>query len=162
MSAKSTPAGRITKLMTERRLTSGELTIMVTRASHMTAAQVAVEGVPAAVIAGVVTKSGIVRDDRKRARWISHHSGIPYSTVQKRLKEQANFQPTEADRIMTSFRITDLATSLFNGNREEAIRWLDQPHRLLNGDTPIERAQTSVGAAQVEKLIHRIEHGNAA
>ena len=163
MKSKMMPAGEITKkLKTRRRINKNGLVSMVIEAARKTEAQVAVEGVPAVIVGGVVTQSGLVRDERKRATWLANHSGVAYSTIQKRFKEQSDFLPTEADRIMTSFRITDLATRLFNGDRNEAMRWMDRPHRLLSGDTPTERAQTSAGAAQVEKLIHRMEYGNAA
>ena len=43
---------------------------------------------------------------------------------------------------------------------EAAARdWLAKPARALDGETPIEHADTEAGAREVENLIGRLEHG---
>ena len=43
------------------------------------------------------------------------------------------------------------------GSTDEAQAWLTDPHPML-GSMPIEAAATDLGARQVERLLHNIEH----
>ena len=42
---------------------------------------------------------------------------------------------------------------------ENGRRWLNSPQVGLGGATPLEYAETEVGAREVEDLLGRIEHG---
>ena len=51
------------------------------------------------------------------------------------------------------------AVAYFDGNRNDAIEWLKHPNPALAGETPLERANTAIGADDVIDLIGRMEHG---
>ncbi len=64
----------------------------------------------------------------------------------------------ESDRV---WRVADLvarANELL-GDESSAAEWLRTPAPALEGETPLERASTEVGARDVEDLIGRLEHG---
>ena len=42
---------------------------------------------------------------------------------------------------------------------DEAKVWLNTPHPLLGLAWPIDLAATDLGARQVERILHNIEHG---
>jgi uncharacterized protein (DUF2384 family) len=47
----------------------------------------------------------------------------------------------------------------FDDNRNDANEWLKHPNPALTGETPLERANTAIGADDVIDLIGRMEHG---
>ena len=51
------------------------------------------------------------------------------------------------------------ALQLFEGDSEQARRWLSQPARALGGVSPLAYLDTEAGAAEVRRLIGRLEHG---
>ena len=51
------------------------------------------------------------------------------------------------------------AVAYFDGNSRDAVEWLTHPNPALAGETPLERADTAVGADEVIALIGRMEHG---
>ena len=52
-----------------------------------------------------------------------------------------------------------MAYELMNGDGATARRWLQEPHDLIEGESPLERASTEVGGREVEELIGRLRHG---
>ena len=76
-----------------------------------------------------------------------------------RRKEQGRFSPEESDRLVRAARIVSQTLSLFEGNADAAHHWLKTSQPALGGATPIEYAQTEIGAREVEALITRLEHG---
>jgi putative toxin-antitoxin system antitoxin component (TIGR02293 family) len=48
------------------------------------------------------------------------------------------------------------------GSRDAASRWMQESNRSLGGETPLDYAETEVGAREVEDLLGRISHGIAA
>ena len=76
-----------------------------------------------------------------------------------RRKEQGRLQPDESDRLLRASRIFGRALELFEGDVEEARRWLSAPQAALGGSPPLVVLTTDVGAREVENLIGRLEHG---
>jgi putative toxin-antitoxin system antitoxin component (TIGR02293 family) len=76
-----------------------------------------------------------------------------------RRKRAGRFGPDESDRLVRIARVFSSAIELYDGNVESARRWMMRPRRALGGPTPFEMARTEVGAREVERLIHQIEHG---
>ena len=76
-----------------------------------------------------------------------------------RRKEKGRLSPEESDRLVRAARIVSLTLRLFEGNSDAANRWLKTSQPALGGATPIEYAQTEIGAREVEALITRLEHG---
>lgn len=66
----------------------------------------------------------------------------------------------ESDRV---WRVADLIAraSQLLGDEIAAAEWLRTPAPALDGEAPLERASTEIGARDVEQLIGRLEHGIA-
>lgn len=45
------------------------------------------------------------------------------------------------------------------GTRDKASEWLRRPNRALGGATPLALLDTNSGAAQVDDVLGRLEHG---
>ncbi|MBI1901667.1 MAG: DUF2384 domain-containing protein [Planctomycetia bacterium] len=65
--------------------------------------------------------------------------------------------PRESERRFAL--LLNKAAVLFEGNVEAARKWLSSPCKGLAGRSPMEMAETEVGAREVEDLIGRLEHG---
>ncbi len=89
---------------------------------------------------------------------VSTITDIPRRTLDRR-QSQAKLPSHESDRLWRAARIFDLALDLFEGNIQEANRWLWTPQRALGKAIPAELASTDIGARQVENLIIQLEHG---
>ena len=83
---------------------------------------------------------------------------IPQRTLARR-KKAGRMRPDESDRLVRFARVFSRAIELYEGSSEGAQAWMMRPNRALGGPSPFEMARTEVGAREVEKLIHQIEHG---
>ena len=70
----------------------------------------------------------------------------------------ARLDLVSGDRLVRSARLFAVATDVLE-EAEAAARWLKAPQRALGGATPLDLAQTDVGARAVEALLGRMEHG---
>jgi Protein of unknown function (DUF2384) len=68
------------------------------------------------------------------------------------------FGSLESDRANRLARIVELSDRVF-GDTEKSSRWLRKPRVKLTGQTPLELLVTDAGAAVVEEMLHRIDHG---
>jgi putative toxin-antitoxin system antitoxin component (TIGR02293 family) len=73
-------------------------------------------------------------------------------------KRSTRLSPAASERAERLARVTALAQQAL-GDAEEAKLWLTDPHPLLGSHAPIEVAATDLGARQVERILHNIEHG---
>ena len=73
-------------------------------------------------------------------------------------KRRRRLSPAASERAERLARVTALAQQAL-GDAEEAKLWLTDPHPLLGNHAPIEAAATDLGARQVERILHNIEHG---
>ncbi len=76
-----------------------------------------------------------------------------------RRKEAGRLRPDESDRLLRLTRVVGLALRLFEGDLDNARRWLMTPQVALGGTAPLAYATTDIGVREVENLIGRIEHG---
>lgn len=72
------------------------------------------------------------------------------------LKRSTRLSPDASARAERLARIIALAQRALGG-ADEARTWLTDPHPML-GTMPIKLAATDLGARQVERLLHNIEH----
>jgi putative toxin-antitoxin system antitoxin component (TIGR02293 family) len=84
--------------------------------------------------------------------------GMAVRTLSRR-EDQGWLTPDESEKLLRVARVFASAVGLFEGDREEARRWLSTPKRALGGRVPLETIRTEIGAREVEDLIMRIEHG---
>lgn len=83
---------------------------------------------------------------------------IPRRTLTRR-KREGRFLPDESDRLLRASRLLGDALQLFEGDHQAATAWLTEAQAGLGGAIPLEVASSEVGAREVERLIHRLEHG---
>lgn len=79
-----------------------------------------------------------------------------------RRREKGRLTPEESDRLLRLARLAGLALAVFESDREGARRWLTEPKTLLEGEPPVERADTEAGAREVEDMLYAVEFGFAA
>jgi putative toxin-antitoxin system antitoxin component (TIGR02293 family) len=85
--------------------------------------------------------------------------GISIATLSRRRNRRQALDPGHGDRLLRFARLFRLATELHDGDEQAARAWLGKPARALDGETPLDHAETEVGAREVEDLIGRLEHG---
>jgi putative toxin-antitoxin system antitoxin component (TIGR02293 family) len=113
----------------------------------------------ALVVQGLPKKSlrhlaGFAADDGPaRTRFI--HALVPEATF-KRRREHLTVE--ESERVERVARIVAAAHALWDDG-DEARAFLNAPHPLLEGRTPLAAARTGAGARRVEEIIAALEWG---
>jgi len=82
---------------------------------------------------------------------------VPPRTLARR-KKARRFTAEESDRLFRVGRVAALAEDVLGG-REKATSWLHKPNRALGQKSPLQSLDSDLGAAEVESLLRRIEHG---
>lgn len=83
--------------------------------------------------------------------------GMSRATLHRR-KKTGHLDRSESDRLVRYARVLGKARELF-GDSEKAARWLSSPAMAFNYETPLDYADTEIGAREVEALVMRIENG---
>lgn len=86
--------------------------------------------------------------------------GIAARTLARR-RQTGRLSPDESDRLLRTARLAELALAVFE-DAEAAAEWLTTSKRLLDGETPLERADTAPGAREVEDMLFAVEFSAAA
>ena len=82
---------------------------------------------------------------------------IAISTLARR-KNTGRMTFEESERIYRIARLYDRAVEVF-GDKKMGRKWLKDPAWALGDITPLELAETELGAQEVDDLLGRIEHG---
>lgn len=85
--------------------------------------------------------------------------GISVATLSRRRASKHPLDRDHSDRLVRYARLFWQAAAFFDGNAATARDWLARPARALGGSTPLDFAETEIGAREVEDLIGRLEHG---
>lgn len=109
-------------------------------------------GIPFHVYTKLVAASGL--ESKELAKYLV----IPPATLQRRAKA-GRFKVDEGDRLYRFAEVYKCAIDLFEGDKEQARKWLLNPVRGLGGRRPADMISTSAGAEAVLDLIGRLEHG---
>jgi putative toxin-antitoxin system antitoxin component (TIGR02293 family) len=96
--------------------------------------------------------SGLTRERIKQITRISEGSFA-------RRKTSGRLSLEESEGVLRLSRVFERATSLYDGDQNGAVQWLETPIPALDNQRPLDLAQTEPGAREVENLIGRIEHG---
>lgn len=88
---------------------------------------------------------------------IAEIAAISQSTLSRR-KRKGRLKADESDRIVRLARLRDRAVEVFEDDRQ-ANRWLKSALPSLGGYSPLEYAESELGAQEVMNLLGRIEHG---
>ena len=75
-----------------------------------------------------------------------------------RRKAEGRFQSNESERLLRLALLFDKAIMVI-GDQESARHWFKTPKIALGGKSPLEYADSEIGAREVEDLLGRIEHG---
>lgn len=82
--------------------------------------------------------------------------GMSKATLHRR-RNAGRLDRDESDRVLRYARLLGQAVAVME-SLESGRRWLTSPQRGLGGATPIEYAETELGAREVENLLGRIEY----
>jgi putative toxin-antitoxin system antitoxin component (TIGR02293 family) len=82
------------------------------------------------------------------------YSVVPPATYKRRTRLSVD----ESERTERLARVVAAAEAVW-GDRREARAFLNRPHPLLSGRTPVEVGRSELGARRVERLLHDVEHG---
>lgn len=88
---------------------------------------------------------------------IADIAAISQSTLSRR-KRKGRLKADESDRIVRLARLRDRAVEVFEDDGQ-ANRWLKTALPSLAGHSPLEYAESELGAQEVMNLLGRIEHG---
>ncbi|MEP2776426.1 MAG: antitoxin Xre/MbcA/ParS toxin-binding domain-containing protein [Luteolibacter sp.] len=83
--------------------------------------------------------------------------GMSRATLHRR-KKAGLLDSSESDRLVRYARILKCVTAFYQ-SAEAAAKWLKSPAVAFNGETPLDYADTEIGAREVESLVWRIENG---
>jgi putative toxin-antitoxin system antitoxin component (TIGR02293 family) len=114
--------------------------------------QILRDGLPYRVWPALIARSGI--EHEVWASWV----GIHPRTLHRR-KDAGRFEPQESERLYRFTSLFERVLGLFEGDRKQTFHWLTMPKRALYDKSPVEYAQTELGAREVDNLIGRLEHG---
>jgi putative toxin-antitoxin system antitoxin component (TIGR02293 family) len=108
-------------------------------------------GLPKATLERTVA---YVLTDRGEARRVMERI-VPPATFKRR---KSVLNPEESEKVERLARVIATAEEVWD-DREDARRFLTSPHPLLEGDRPLDVAQTELGARRVEELLWQLMHG---
>ena len=85
--------------------------------------------------------------------------GISIATLSRRRAKKTPLNRDHSDRLMRYARLYWLSVAFFDDDPATGRDWLKRPARALGGQTPLDFAETEMGAREVEDLIGRLEYG---
>lgn len=87
---------------------------------------------------------------------------IPEATLRRARKSRKALSREMSERLYEVSRVVDAVSRTYHGDRAAIARFLEKPHRLLGGRTPLAMAQSSsAGAEAVINMLRRAEAGFA-
>lgn len=87
---------------------------------------------------------------------------VPEPTLRRARKARKPLSREMSERLYEISRVLDAVSLAYRGDEAAIRRFLDHPHPLLDGKTPLELARSSsAGADAVLNLLRRAEHGFA-
>jgi putative toxin-antitoxin system antitoxin component (TIGR02293 family) len=79
---------------------------------------------------------------------------VPPATRKRR---KSRLKPAESERVERLARVMALAEQVWESH-EAAREWMARPHALLGDRSPLDVAQTELGAREVEQLLWKLEY----
>ena len=87
---------------------------------------------------------------------------IPEATLRRAKTKQRGLSREMSERLYEVSRVVDAVSRVYHGDKAAIARFLEKPHRLLGGRTPLEMARSSsAGAEAVINMLRRAEAGFA-
>jgi putative toxin-antitoxin system antitoxin component (TIGR02293 family) len=78
---------------------------------------------------------------------------VPRATRSRRVR----LKLVEGERVERLARLMAIAESVWE-DEDDARAFMNEPHPLMEGRTPIEMAETELGARRVEELLMKLEY----
>ncbi len=110
----------------------------------------------------VVAEGLPVRALDETARYIAG-SGRAATALKDRLVPRATrsrrtrLKLAESERVERLARLMAMAEQVWEDN-EDAVAFMTEPHAMLDSKSPLEMAETELGARRVERLLMRLEY----
>ena len=112
------------------------------------------QGLPKHALKASVDRVCLSGEDRKKLLYRI----IPEATYKRRRVSLSSDESEKAERLARIF-----ATTEFVWNSEaDARQFLNTPHPMLQGRTPLDVSMTELGARRVEELLWKLFYGSAA
>lgn len=92
------------------------------------------------------------------AETLADLAGVSTRTLARRRKKAQLLAPDTSERLVRFARLYEIATDTL-GSEDEARQWLKTPKTALGGHTPLDYADTELGAREVENLLGRLAYG---
>lgn len=115
-------------------------------------AELIIRGFPAEVFDVFVERSGLARNEALRAIAMS-------SQQMARRRRSETLSCEESERLFRLARVVSRATVFF-GDIEASLAWLQKPHPMLRGFSPLKLVRTEPGAQEVLRILTSVEYGN--
>ncbi len=109
-------------------------------------------GLPPSVFDQLRTELGLA------AETLAALAGVSTRTLARRKKKDQLLAPDTSERLVRFARLYEIAADALGGE-DEARRWLKTPKVALAGHTPLDYADTELGAREVENLLGRLAYG---
>jgi putative toxin-antitoxin system antitoxin component (TIGR02293 family) len=84
--------------------------------------------------------------------------GIDKTTLRRHVSRKKPLDARVTEGAIRTMELSVLATEAF-GTVENAGKWLNKPHPLLDGERPIEYASSQYGLAKVQSMLAAIRFG---
>lgn len=85
---------------------------------------------------------------------------IPEATLRRARKERKPLSREMSERLYEVGRVIDAVSRIYHGDEDAISRFLNRPHNLLGGKTPLEMARSSsAGADAVINMLRRADAG---
>lgn len=84
--------------------------------------------------------------------------GRSRSTYSRHRSQGSELGTSEAERAVRYARLLTLAAETFD-SLEDATAWMREPNQALDGETPLEMAETDPGARIAQDLLLGIQYG---
>jgi putative toxin-antitoxin system antitoxin component (TIGR02293 family) len=110
------------------------------------------KGLPASAFDRFSQASGLTREI------LAHTLRVSTRTVARYKNRGERLDPAISERLVR-LAVLYLKAEETIGDPELAKQWMQTPRLVFDGKTPLEMAETEVGAREVEDLLLRIEHG---
>lgn len=75
----------------------------------------------------------------------------------RRRRAEGQLAAEESDRLVRVARLVELTLLVFEGDAERAMQWFTRSKSRLNGESPLVRSNTELGAHEVEDMLYAIE-----
>lgn len=119
----------------------------------------AMERVRRAVQEGLPVETVAELQDELKELGVSRPSRYVESIVSRATRgRRETLTPEQGEKLVRVVRVLARALDVWEDN-EMAAEFLTRPHDELEGSTPIARAQSEIGARQVEELLLKLDLG---